>query len=348
MFRPRLVDFRAAGGPSAIGNCVGDINRIMAAVNEAQERLINDPLAPDEGWWGSWARMAFTLSRSSPTIVTPQEVSRIILMDVCKHPVRINNEFYEFLEFGRGFQPSQCTQSTNPCQNLMAYERETVVTFEPLASTATIRAYITNPNDAGRTALIQGDDANGAPVLFVDAATGNAGSGETLIFESPFVDAVNQFSTISGIQKQNTFGEVEYFQVDPTTGTESPLLVMAPGEQTALYRKYFINGLPNNCCNSACTTSSALQVLAMCKLDFIPVKSDSDYLRIMSIPALIDECMAIRYGRMDSPGAQALSANKHASALRLLFGQLDNYLGKERPAIQRHIFGSNRLLLQPR
>jgi hypothetical protein len=84
----------------------------------------------------------------------------------------------------------------------------------------------------------------------------------------------------------------------------------------------------------------------MCKLDFVPVSCDTEYLNIMSVPAIIDECQAIRYGRMDIPGAGQLSANKHSNALRLLFGQLDHLLGKERPALQRHLWGSNRMYPQ--
>lgn len=347
--RPRLIDLRSSGFPAAIGVCATDLNSISASANEAMERLINDPLAPDDGWWGGWARYAFTVTRSGPTIVTPQEVARIILLDVCKHPVVIRNEFFEFLQFGQGFQPNGCNTLSNPCGPLSAYERETVVTFTALLSTPqTIRVYLSDPNDVGRTILVQGKDQNGATVRYVDGPTGKAGLGETILFESPFVDSVNQFSEITGVQKQKTFGEVEIFQVDPTTGVETSLLVMQPSETTALYRKYYVNGLPSSCCNTCTTTTTTLQVLALCKLDFVPVQVDSDYLRIMSIPALIDEGMAIRYSRMDSPQAQQLSAAKHASALRLLFGQLDHVIGRDRPAIKRSLFGSQPMRLQPR
>lgn len=343
MNRPRLIDFRSSGGPNAIGVCATDITSIAAAVNEAQERLMNDPLTPDEGWFGSWVKMAFTVSRSEPTIITPAEVSRVIVLDVCKHPVRISNQFFEFLEFGRGYSPSGCSITSGPCGPMQAFDRETVVTTTPLLSTPQyVRAYASNPNDVGRSALIQGTDSNGTTVRFVDAGTGFAGLGEGMTLSSPFTDTASLWTEITGVQKQKTFGDVEFFQVDPSTGVETPLLTMGPGEQTSLYRKMYVNGLPSNCCNN-CTTSSQLQVLAMCRLDFVPATTDTDYLRIMSIPALIDECMSIRFGRMDTPGAQQLSQAKHASALRLLFGQLDSREGKYQPAIQRHIFGSQRL-----
>jgi len=271
--------------------------------------------------------------------------------------VRINNSFYEFLEFGPGYQPKGCTNANggnaNPsCSPLMAYERETVTTFNPLLSTPQyIRAYVSDTSDVGRTALIQGRDSNGQTIRFIDALTNSSGLGERITFSSPFTDTANIYDEISGIQKQKTFGEVQFFQVDAATGAESPLLVMGPSETTASYRKYAVYGLPNQCCNitgnNQATTPQPLQVLAMCKLDFTPVSCDSDYLNIMSVPALIDECQSIRMSRMDVPGAIQLSLQKHQSALRLLFGQLQHYLGNERPAIQRHIFGSDRLRLQP-
>ena len=343
MKRPRLYDCRSSGLPQAIGLCATDFASIAATVNEAQERLLNDPLTPDEGWWGGYVQMAFTVTQANPYIYTPREVSRIIQLNICKEPVRIRNQFYEYLQFGEGSKPSGCC--TSSCgQTLGVYERGQVVTFTPLLSTPQyIRAYAADPNDVGRTVMVQGKDANDQVVRRLDAVAGQSGEGEIVTLASPFSDTSNIFSTITGIQKQKTFGEVQFFQVDPTTMVETALVVMQPGEEEAYYRSYYVNGLPSNCC----TGSLSVQVLAMCKLDFIPAMVDTDYLRIMSIPALIDECQSIRYGRMDTASAQQLSIAKHMSALRLLNGQLDNYFGKTTTAISMLIFGSARMRRQP-
>src|SRR6185369_3722061 len=217
-------------------------------------------------------------------------------------------------------------------------------TFSPLAATPQyLRAYMSDPRDLGRTILFQGKDQNGQTIRFIDPLTQSAGLGETVVLDSPFATSANQFSEVSGVQKQKTWSEVQVFQVD-AAGLETPLLTMQPGETTALYRKYFINGLPCGCCNAA---DGSVQVLAMVKLDFQPVAADSDYLSILSIPALIDEVQAIRLSRMETPVAVQLSQAKHTSALRILFGQLQNYLGNERPALTRHLWGSDRLRIQP-
>ena len=357
MNRIRLYDFRISGGPEAIGLCNTDTLSITAAVNEAQERLINDPLAPEDGWWGGWAMYRFNVSRQAPYIITPREVARIILMDVCNRPVPIRNQFWEFLQFGPGYDSHHHDGGNGPGwgpwggawsrrnSNTEAYERDTVITAFPLAKTPqTLRLYATNPADNGIVVLIGGQDQNGNEILFTDVVTGKAGLGEPIILGAPFTNSVNQFSLIEGVQKSATLGPVQIFQVDPVSGAESLLLVMEPNELTAQYRKYHVGHLPHHTCEGA-----TVQVHALCKLDYIPAVADTDWLCIQSVPSLIDECMAIRYSRMDTPQAAQLGAAKHQSALRLLYGQLQNYMGNDRPALQRHIEGSSRALLrQPR
>lgn len=81
MNRPRLIDFRlqlaayvqSVGSP--LGVCVNDIPALAGLVNVATERLISDPLAPEEGWWGAWAKYVFNVSPGQPYIVAPREVA---------------------------------------------------------------------------------------------------------------------------------------------------------------------------------------------------------------------------------------------------------------------------------
>lgn len=341
MRRPRLFDLRTSRLPEAIGRCATNIGELCGIVNQAQEELSFDPMQPDEGWWGTWAQYAFTVSYPSATIIAPSEVARIIVMDVCKQPMRIRNQFYEFLEFSKGYQPTGC--NTAGCgQQKQAYERETVATLHDFIGDKTVRAYLGDARDVGKRVLVQGKDANGKVVWSTSTLTQKPVQGETLVLASPFTDSVNTFSVVTGIQKDPTYGDVTLMQVDPTTLAETELTLLDPNEQTAQYRKYFINGLNRTCCGS--TTQ---QLLALCKLDFIPVQSDSDYLYIPNIPALIQQCMAVRYSAMDTPTAAQLAQTSHAKALQLLNGQLDHYLGKEKVALRRSLFGSDSLRMQP-
>ncbi len=338
--RLRLFDIRSSGFFESIGICSTDLYRVAAVVNEAQQRLLHDPMAPDEGFWGGWAQYAFTVTPPFDYIVCPREVARIILMDTCKRPMKIRNQFFEFLEFGRGYNPKGCN-GDNCGQQRQTYERESVPTINTFVAGNFVRAYTIDANDVGKRSVISGTDINDKVIYSTAVLTQKPYNGETITFDLPFVDTVNQFNTVTSIQKEPTLNDIVYYQVDYDTGVETPLHTMQATEQTGEYRKYFLNGLRNRCCNA-----STQQVLALCKLDFIPAQSDQDYLLIQSESALKEECMAVRYSRMDTPGSQQMSQAKHARALQLLFGQLDHFLGKYSTAITVPLFGSDRLQYQ--
>lgn len=347
MNRVRFFDFRVglASIPWAapVGLCPTDLPALAALANLCQERLVTDPLAPDEGWWGGWVKAAFTVTRLAPTIVTPRDVARVILLDVCKQPVFIRNQFWEFLEFGRGYQPKGCRNET--CDQVMtAYERETVPTLADFTGPATVRIYPGDNRDVGKTVILQGADQNGATVTATNALTGATTLGEQIALQLPFVDSVNTYSTITGIQKDVTFGNVQYHQVSVPGAVETNLSEMQPGETTGLYRKYFIHGLPKSCCN---VPQGTVQVLALCKLDLVPVVSDPDYLLIQSLPAMYEEAQCVRLSSMEDPKSVQLAAAHHGKALQLLNGQLDHFLGKTNTAVRLPIFGSDRLRPQP-
>lgn len=335
MQRATFGQLRASRFPKVLGLCDSDRTKIAADANEIQQRYITDPRAPDEGWWGGWGEFRINVSRTSPEIRTPSNVARLILMDVCKQPVRIRNEFYEFLTFGIGFQPRGCNSN---CQQLEAYERETVTTLAPLVAPATIRIFPGDQSDVGKTVLVQGEDSNGVQVISKDA-NGVAYLGERLALSIPFTDSSNIYNTITGIQKDVTGFPVTFSQVNPATFEETALSTMEPNETVAAYRKYYVNGLPARCCN----TAGPVQVIAKAKFDFVPVKNDADYMLIQSIPAMIEGAYALRDGTFDDLSAQKRGDSHWAKGLGLLFGEIDHYLGKERTAINVPLFGSNRL-----
>lgn len=364
MRRLTLAAVRNSPLGQSVGLCSGNLSAVAAIVNLAQERLLMDPLQPEEGWWGGWVKMRFNVASGTPGnncasfgyITTPHDIARIILLDVCQRPVRIRNGFYEFLEFGIGLQPRQtgaCCSNLPPPGNTIgrfscgqvsqAYERDNVATLLDLAGTKTVRIYPQNSLDVGKRVVVQGADQNGKTIYGIDPATQKAVLGETVFLDMPFVNTGNQFTEVTGILKDQTVDPVQIFQVD-AMGAELPLSSMEPQETTAAYRRYLVNGLPSHCCNQP---FGQVQITAQCKLDFVPVQSDPDYLIINNLPALIEEVQAIRYSTQDTAASAQLEAKHHQKAMALLFGQLDTYSGKVNTAINVPLFGSNRLTRQP-
>ena len=331
-----------------MGICQAD-PKVAAYCNESQDRLLIDPLTPDQGWWGGSVdlNLAATIQDRSAYVAVPREIGRLVGVAICDHPLAIRNRFYEYLQFGAGLKPSKC--QGGHCDSLLqAYERDNVVTLAPMLPTPQqIRVYPSDTRDTGLRVFIQGRDQNKKTVLSTDPTTGQATTGEYLQIAFPFTTSLNTFSPpLYGIQKDETYGPLEFFQVDPATGAETILTAMEPTEGVASYRRYLVNGIPthNLCCASP---ASPLHLKAKGRLDFIPVVNETDYLTIPCVPALIEEALSLRLSRMESGSSQQDSIYHHGAALRLLNGQLDAYEGKVSTAVKVSLFGSARLRPQP-
>jgi len=339
MKRLRLYDFRASRLPRLIGTCADNLPVLAEAVNTAQLRLLYARETGDEGWYGTFAEVAFNISRSTPYITLPREIARLEAINICNRPVNIQNQFYEYMAFGNGRLPK-----TFPCNDLMlqSYSRNNAVTFTEKSTTPQLmRAYATDSQDVGKRILFQGTDQNGNDIYSQDTVGQN--SGEFVVLSSPFATSLNQFLTLTGIQKDVTVGVVRIYQVDPTTGEEVLLLTMQPTEQTASYRRYYFNQLPVNCCNVPSTESTDVQVTAIVKMEMIPVVYDTDYTLLQNMEAILEEAQSIRYSEIDSPGAKQMAAERHKQAIFMLNGELGHYLGTKSPAINVRPFGSARL-----
>ena len=335
MQRTRLYDIRMSRGAQAVGLCKADVSRIADLANSAQRRLLLDRSAGDEGWWGTWAEMAFNVSTTNPYITTPREIARIEQIVVCDEPVKVHNQFYEYIQLGNGRLPKTCQ---GDCYKpLEVLSRNTVPLFADLTGTPRIiRMYPTDPLDYdNRRILVQGTDTADVPVTSMDGRYQIKGVYSTL--GAPFVDSAIQFNSITGIQKDLTIGQVQFFEVNPTTGDQTLVLIMEPTETTAWYRRYYLSNLPTNCCGA---TAGTIAVKAIVKLDFIPVSADQDYLLIGNIEAMIEEMQAVRYSEMDSADAKRNVEFHHAQAVRLLIGECQHYLGKQDIDVRLNLFGS--------
>ncbi len=342
MNRNRLLDFRLSRGPQSIGLCQADVLGCAQNVNAATQRLLLARESGDTGWWGTWARMVFNVDKDDPFITLPREVARLINVDICRSPVNVQNEFYEFLSFGIGLQEPR--GATGQCRNrdcslAEVYDRGTYPSFIDLDENRILRVYITDNRDIGARILIQGTDTSDNPITSLDGV--NDILGVMLDGTMPFVDSPT-LNSLTGIQKAVTAGPVRFYQVDPDTGDQELILTMEPSEEVAGYRRYLLGGLPRNCCDPTSDVTT-VQVTALAKLEFVPVRVDTDYLLIGNMEALIAECESVRYSSMDSPVAKQMAQERHGQAIRLLQGELVHQLGREMPAISFSPFGSAHL-----
>lgn len=344
MQRLRLYDCRASRLPGLVGMCQDNVPGIAGYVNSAQRRLLLCREASDEGWWGTWAEIVFNVSRDQPYITLPREIARLEAMNVCDRPVQLQNQFFEYLQFGNGRMPKM--RPYCGCGVLEGYTRNNAITFLEMTSAPQyLVAYATDTRDYGKRVLFGGLDADGVIITSTDVE--NQVQGQFVNLAPTPAQTPQTFLQINGIQKDVTYGIVRIYQHDPVTADEVLLLTMQPGEQTAMYRRYYLNDLPRGCCpGPSSSDASEVQVTAIAKLDLIPVVSDTDYLLITDLEAIINECQSIRMSEMDNPTSQQMAIKFHRDAVASLNGQLNHFIGKDQIAVGFNPFGSAQLRRQ--
>jgi hypothetical protein len=347
--RPTVADALASRLPGVIGKCQSDVAGVCTYINSATSRLLYAREVGDTSWWGSWVEVALEISRAEPHITLPFEVARIINLDVCTFPVAVQNEFFSYIRYGAGRWPKNtCVSNRTGCAPLTAFDRGTVPTFtDIITENKKLRFYMTNTADEGKRVLAQYKDSNDIPVRSLDGTVPVL--GEMLTMVSPFVDSTYEVwpvRGVTGLQKDVTLGRVMVYSVDTVTTEETLISFMEPGETSANLRRYYVSGLPINCCNLPQTTSTTVQVTALVKLEYTPVAVATDYLLIPNIEALTHECQAVRFDEMDVPSASQKSQEHHINAIRLLQGQMVANEGTQQPAIIFAPFNNARLIRQ--
>ena len=330
MNRLRLRDLRTSRLASIVGQCAGDIGKMAELANAAQRRLVFAPEAGDEGWWGGWAEVAFTVDTDNPAITLPRELARLQNITVSDNPVPIRNQWFEFVQFGTG-RLANGREGRHQVQILSRNNTPTRRTMSDAPQLIRVRPQ--SGLDNLRRILIQGEDASGNTLRSVE--DGGIVEGIYLGLQLPFVDTPIALSRLTGLQKDVTAGSVKIMQLDPLTGEEIELHELEPSETTGWYRRYVLSKLP-------CEQATA-QVRGIAKLELIPAKMDTDYLLIQELEAMVEECMAVHYAGVDTDGGKNYSVLHHANAIGFLKGQLRHYMGSKEPTIVVAPFGSARL-----
>jgi hypothetical protein len=350
--------------PEDCGLCSGDIPGIAAYVNEAQQNLIM--AAGAQGWWWGWGKVTFNVSVASPYITLPREFARLIGLDICCHPIRIQNEFYEFLPGGICKQDTLCNTWK---AGMAGYDRGMYPTMVDLTDDGQqyLRVCITDQRDVGKRILIKGLDQYGQHIYSTDA--GNEVEGFYLEFEWPCVTSSFTVTKIEHVIKDQTYGDVILKQVKnlpSSTGilsedgfeilgegggvilpeggdeTEVTLSRYAPDEYNPAYRRYYISKYP---CGQCCVVNGQFQVNGLAKVECRPVYRDTDWLVIGNMPALIEECIAIYLSRSHDANSQAMAELHHRKAIKRLRDEMRHYNGDQNPAVEVDIWNGQEPVL---
>lgn len=321
--RARVSTMAESRIPNVLGECRGNLAVLCSYINEATQKLIN--CGGETGFWGTWHKVVFSVDRTDPYITLPPQYARAIVMAGCR-PFPIHNQWYEFLEEGTGPMPNPNGGDSGWGCLSQGSDRNMVSTAYDLTPTNHyLRVYAANPADYGFKVLISDAlDQNGVGIYTLDVT--NPVNGFLMALTSPFTTSPSIVTKFSAVGKSVTQGDVLLYEVNADTGVERLLSRYTPQETNPQYRRYYLRGLPQGCCD--CTIPGRVQITAMCKVEYRPVAQSTDYLLIGNVPALKAECESIRHSEMDDVDSQQMAIAKHIEAVKLLNQELVHYQGQ--------------------
>lgn len=285
MPRTTLLDAKNEGLPSAIGACPGDA-RFLLRLNTAQRRLLKRGK-----YWGTFSR--YRLCVTEGCVSLPPQIAALESVAVCGRPLRLHDQWFEFLENGLGIQQVQssgiggCCGAGSGCIDDAKY-RGRYPTFADVTGVDKKLLLICDLNaDVGVDVLVMGYDENNNWIRTVQGGVMSDGKIITLAQSPGTVSINNIFSIITDIQLPVRDGQCWLYSLappyDPGTSDKVMLGNYQYFETRPSYARYYIGGILSGSNGDGCNLTT---VDVMAKHDFIPAVKDNDYLVIGNLDAL--------------------------------------------------------------
>lgn len=320
---------KASEVPATVGVCP-DSDVFKDYTNKATRMLMNRG-----SFYGTVQRLKICVYNNC--LVWPRTVSVPLAINTGGGFNEVWNHWYEFMPLGHcdfGYGRFSWNGALGQfCGNLRTINDGVSPVFNniPCGRTHYIRAYPSTQEDIGKKTRIFGIDENGQ-VIRTQNADNTWSEGVELTLALPFVSTSFKLREVTRIIKDETEGVLRYYQYDDENAVLLDLVVLDPSETNPMYRR---SRLPSTCRSRSCTTPRSIEALV--KLEFIPVKHDTDLVLISNQDALSDMMLSVKY----SNGGDALMAKDfEAKALRELNLELNSRIPIEQTPVQINPFGS--------
>lgn len=289
----RLTLSQAIGPVADALNMNTNGKRVLYYINRAQEELLN------KGRWVG-TTIKYRICTNEGFITWPREILTIEAMAINGRGVPLNNQWYQFQDYGPGYDNWQYYGGGAGWANGYARyangggtgidERE-AISFADVCRNGNpkkLKVYGTAMEATGAQILLQFYDAQGNYVRS-QADTGWVdGEYVTINSVSPQT-TVNVVSSWVGVQKPMTNGVVRITEFDTVTGLERLLAVYEPSETNPSYRRTLIPGF------CASTTPCPTTVTVIASQRFIPACVPTDYLVLSSLSAIVYKAKSIYF-----------------------------------------------------
>jgi hypothetical protein len=295
-------------------NLCADDSRVADYVNAGCERLLYRAKSV-----GTWQK--YRVCVSSGCVTWPRQLETIEAVAVCNSPIKVRNEFFEFLDAGFGLI------STDSC-GLKLVDQGEACAFDDVVGTGhKLSIYCDETETTTEKLIVQYYDSDGQWVR-TQNGDGDWIDGEELTLPAAggYTDAALECAPngLVRVIKPKTNGTVRLYQKTIVGGALKPLAYYEPSETVPVYRRSLIPSLSSaSCCGSqdGCETKA---VTVIGKIRFIPVENDNDFLPISFAEAIRISVQAVAKERKDLL-AEAVPYWQMAN--QLLMDQLQHYNG---------------------
>jgi len=256
-------------------------------------------------WKACFVEIALTAYDGIVTL--PRQCQSMMFFRKNTSPMRIRNQWFEWLQFGLGFREADKAiggifdQGSRFCS------------FRDFAEPRKLRVKALGAGDATIEVTLQGTTSDGRRIYSTDAQATHPVNGEVLTLVAGTKDTTATFATFEGFSKPVTHDYVEIWTVDPDDATDETLIaVYEPGEEAPQYRRYKVG-----------TIGASETMNAICKLQFVPLASEMDML-------LPDNGNAIEMGLMARNFDLESEPERGEAYWAKAFGILNAELARER------------------
>lgn len=235
-------------------------------------------------------------------VTWPRYVSQVRKINSCTASVPIGNQWFQFLEHGHSRGPEAWYNSWSyrgACLSGAAAMQFRAPTYNDVYGTdCYLRVYPAAQEDAGATVQIFGLDGNNQP-LMTQNNDGTWSEGITITVPTispgtPYGSSAVTVSKIDRVVKSVTQNDLLLYAYDSVNNWLFDLARWAPSETSPSYLRYQISTGPWN--YSTCQSSSTClnSIVALVKLQPIPVKVASDLVIIDNRRALLNAIRALK------------------------------------------------------
>lgn len=301
----QLSDVRSNLGIQSISGVCHDSAQFAEQVNTVTRRLMQ------RGEWHKTSvlmRLCFQGCR----IVWPRQVGTILGAKFCCGGfMQIKNSWWAVAGYGSdGWCGDAVMRDDNerPCQNEVTGNTGKI-----------IRLHIVNNKDIGKTLKIFGTRYGNQP-LQQQLPDGNWEMGLTITAAQTDASTTVLVTRIDEVVKQNSQGRFFLYEVEPDT-TMLLLSTYEPGETNPSYRTSVIQNVNRIPGNADAYGRCIRQIEALVKLEFVPAKTDNDFVMLDNVDALELGIAGLRAERKND---DVLANIKYARAIQELNMELRN------------------------